>query len=57
MTFLDIINQIQNYIHFECAIRQVQPNSIKDVYLAGISDYYDRCGILNDLKRDSIQFN
>ena len=53
MAFLDVIHQIQNYIHFECAIRQVQPNTIKDVYLAGISDYYDRCGILNDFRKAS----
>jgi len=35
------------YIHFECAIRQLQPDSIKNVYLAGISDYFDRNCVIN----------
>jgi hypothetical protein len=48
-----IIVQIQEYIHFECAVRQMQPDSIKNVYLAGIADYFDRCGALNMFRQAS----
>ena len=53
MPFHAIIVQIQEYIHFECAIRQMQPDSIKNVYLAGIADYFDRCGTLNRFREAS----
>ena len=53
MPFHDIITQIQNYIHFECAIRQMQPDSIKNVYLAGIADYFDRCCVVNRFREAS----
>ena len=53
MSFQDIVKQIQDYIHFECAVRQVQPDSIKGVYLAGIADYYDRCGVMNRFREAS----
>ena len=53
MPFHAVIAQIQEYIHFECAIRQVQPDSIKNVYLSGIADYFDRHGILNRFREAS----
>ena len=53
MPFHDIIAQIQNYIHFECAVRQIQPDSIKNVYLAGIADYFDRYGVFNRFREAS----
>jgi hypothetical protein len=51
-----VISQIQNYVHFECAVRQMQPDSIKNVYIAGIADYFDRNGVLNNF-RDASNHN
>ena len=48
-----LIQQLQNYIHFECAVRQMQPESIKNVYLAGIADYFDRNGKINMFRQAS----
>jgi len=53
LTFPVILAQIQNYIHFECAVRQLQPDSIKNVYLTGIADYFDRHGALNRFREAS----
>ena len=53
MAFHDVIMQIQNYVHFECAIRQMQPDSIKNVYLVGIADYFDRNGVINAFRQAS----
>ena len=53
MLFHEVITEIQNYIHFECAIRQIQPDSIKNVYLVGIADYFDRQGVVNVFRQAS----
>lgn len=53
LPFHVIIRQIQDYIHFECAVRQIQPDSIKNVYLAGIADYFDRLGVINRFREAS----
>jgi hypothetical protein len=53
MPFHAILAQIQNYIHFECAVRQLQPDSIKNVYLTGIADYFDRNGALDRFREAS----